>query len=57
MTETEDKAREIARVQGHKNVDETIVCTDGAKVPVWKFYLDAAAVTLAALPPADGGPP
>jgi hypothetical protein len=37
-----NKAKAIALSQGHKDPDEISVCTDGAKVPVWRFYYEAA---------------
>jgi hypothetical protein len=49
MTEIMEEAKEIARQQGHKDVDEVIVCTDGARVPVWMFYLGAAEAVLDAV--------
>ena len=39
MINTEAKAREVAKARGHRDVDHIIICTDGERVPVWKFYL------------------
>lgn len=44
----ETQAREIALSQGHRDADAIIVCTDGAKVPVWQFYVPAAEIAVAA---------
>lgn len=49
MMNSEAKAREIAKSCGHRDVDHIIVCTDGARVPVWRFYLGAAEVELEAV--------
>lgn len=39
------KARELALARGHKDVDALITCEGGAKVPVWQFYIDQAALS------------
>lgn len=49
MSEIIEEAKEIARQQGHKDVEEIIVCTDGARVPVWRFYVPVAEVVIAAV--------
>lgn len=49
MTEIMEEAKKIARQKGHRDVDAIIVCTDGARVPVWHFYVPAAEVVLRAV--------
>lgn len=38
------RARALATARGHKNIDEEIVTASGARVPVWQFYIDEAAL-------------
>lgn len=42
--EIAERARELARERGHKDVDELITCEGGAKIPVWQFYIGQAAL-------------
>jgi hypothetical protein len=41
--EIAERAKELARARGHKNLDELIVCSDGTRREVWTFYIDGAA--------------
>ncbi|SEE52844.1 hypothetical protein [Bradyrhizobium lablabi] len=47
MINSEAKAREIAEKRGHRDVDHIIICSDGERVPVWKFYLGASEAEIA----------
>lgn len=37
-------AKELATARGHRDVDALITCTNGAKLPVWQFYVSEAAL-------------
>jgi len=51
MINSEARAREIAKARGHRDVDHIIICTDGERVPVWKFYVGASADEIEAVLP------
>jgi hypothetical protein len=38
-----ERAQDLARTDGHKNIDELITLKGGRKIPVWKFYMTEAA--------------
>lgn len=42
--EIAERAKELAKARGHKDLDELIVCSDGTKRAVWTFYIDGAAL-------------
>jgi hypothetical protein len=38
----EARAKDLARYRGHRDIDAIIICIDGERVPVWKFYISDA---------------